>query len=111
MKTTAKIIVIKLLAAAILVSLPGCAATKSDFADLVREGSEVRVFEVFGMDCPGCHGGLEKLVNKIPGVRTSKANWAKQRLQVVLYPDAEVLDTAIYEAIKLANFTPGDRLK
>ena len=101
---------IGLIPTVILIQLLGCATTGSDFADLIAEGSEIMIYEVFGMDCPGCHGGLENLVNKIPGVRTSKANWDKQQLQVVLHPNAEVDDNAIYDAIKRANFTPGKRL-
>ena len=111
MKITLKSLVIGLVSTVILIYLIGCATSKPDFAELISEGSEVRIYEIFGMDCPGCHGGLENLVNKVPGVRTSKANWEKQQLQVVFYPNVEVDDNAIYDAIKRANFTPGKRLK
>jgi cation transport ATPase len=94
----------------ILGCLVGCSTARPDLSGLINEGNEVRIYEVFGMDCPGCHGGLENLVNKIPGVKISKANWQKQRLQVVLIPNAEVDDKAVYEAIRRANFTPGERL-
>lgn len=93
------------------ITLLGCGGTKTDFGGLDIEGSEVRIYEVFGMDCPGCHGGLENLVNEIPGVKTSKGNWKKQLLMVVILPNSDVKDEAIYEAIKNANFTPGKRLK
>jgi copper chaperone CopZ len=109
-KNMVKPVVITLATATILISLIGCAATKPDFVALAGEGSEIRIYEIFGMDCPGCHGGLEKLVNKIPGVKASQANWEKQQLQIALYPDVEVEDNAIYEAIKRANFTLGKRL-
>lgn len=92
---------------ALFVYLPGCASSKSNFDKLAESGGEVRTFEVFGMDCPGCHGGLEKLIDKIPGVKGSKANWDMKKLTVLLHPDAKVDDDAIYEAIKQANFTPG----
>ena len=110
MKITLKSLAIGLVPIVILIHLLGCATTKPDFAELISEGSEVRIYEVFGMDCPGCHGGLENLVNEISGVRTSKANWEKQQLQVVLNPNVEVDDNAIYDAITQANFTPGKRL-
>jgi cation transport ATPase len=106
-----RFIVLGLVGITILIYLLGCATDRPDLAELGSEGSEVRIYEVFGMDCPGCHGGLEDLVNKIPEVITSKANWEKQQLQVVMHPIVEVEDDVIYEAIKQANFTPGKRLK
>lgn len=110
MKTTHKSLITGLISTMVLIHLIGCAATKPDFDKMISEGSEVRIYEVFGMDCPGCHGGLENLVNEIPGVITSQANWEKQQLKVVLRPKAEVNDNTVYDAIKRANFTPGNRL-
>ncbi|MEE8404313.1 MAG: cation transporter [candidate division Zixibacteria bacterium] len=111
MKITFKLLLTGLAPAVILIYLTACAATKPDFAELISEGNEIRIYEIFGMDCPGCHGGLENLVNKVPGVISSEANWEKQQLRVVLYANVEVDDNAIYEAIKRANFTPGQRFK
>ena len=111
MKITTKAMALGLMVAVSLIQLVGCAATKPNFADLAGEGNEIRIYEIFGMDCPGCHGGVENLVNKVPGVITSQANWEAQTLQVALLPNAEVDDDAIYDAIKRANFTPGKRLK
>ncbi len=98
---------------ALLIYLPSCLASKSNFDKMVGEAGEqgeVRIYEVFGMDCPGCHGGLEKLIDKIPGVKSSKANWELKKLKVLLDPNAEVSDETIYDAIKQANFTVGKRL-
>jgi copper chaperone CopZ len=69
-----------------------------------------RVYEVFGMNCPGCHGGLEKLVKKISSVQEAKANWQKKQLVVTIRPKAELNDEDIYDAIRRANFTPGKRI-
>ncbi|MFH1699284.1 MAG: heavy metal-associated domain-containing protein [Candidatus Zixiibacteriota bacterium] len=91
--------------------LLGCATTKPNIDKLAEQGSEVRIYEVFGMDCPGCHSGLENLVNGIEGVQTSRANWEKQRLEVALSPNSNVDDSKILDAIKKANFTPGERIK
>jgi copper chaperone CopZ len=91
--------------------LAGCASSGIDFGKLSDEGCEIRVFEVFGMDCPGCHGGVEKLVNEVPGIRTSQGNWKQQQLHVAIEPGAEVDDEAITDAIKQANFTPGKRVE
>ncbi|AQT68448.1 zinc/cadmium/mercury/lead-transporting ATPase [Anaerohalosphaera lusitana] len=70
-----------------------------------------QVYEVFGMDCPGCQGGVEKLLKKIPEVEDAKANWQKQRLVVTPKPGTEVTDEAVHDAIERANFTPGKRLQ
>ncbi len=89
----------------------GCSSSQKDPADFISDNSEVRIYQVYGMDCPGCHGGLENLINKVAGVQASTANWQKQQLRVVLEPENEVDDQAIYEAIKRANFTAGKRLE
>lgn len=96
--------------AVLVLLLVSCGSAGVDLSHYEQEGYEVRTYEVFGMDCPGCHGGLEKLVNGIDGVTTSRANWEKQRLYVVLEPGAEVSDEAIHEAVRRANFTPGKRI-
>ena len=100
-----------LLLVAVLVCFAGCGKTRPDFAELKTEGMGIRVFEVFGMDCPGCHGGLENLINEIQGVKISQANWKKQLLKVMVDQNAEVNDSTIHAAIKQANFTPGKRVK
>lgn len=80
-------------------------------AESMEEGSKTRVYEVFGMDCPGCHGGLEKLVEKNPAVQQAEANWEKKQLLVTVLSEAELNDEDIYDAIQRANFTVGKRLK
>ena len=89
----------------------GCSSSQKDPADFISDNSEVRIYQVYGMDCPGWHGGLENLINKVPGVQGSTANWQKQQLRVVLEPENEVDDHAIYESIKMGNFTAGKRLE
>ena len=111
MNSALKTIIFGILTVLIFTSMFGCGSKRNNFADLINDGDEVRLYEVFGMDCPGCHGGLENLINKVPGVKASKANWEKQQLQVAIEPGAEVSDQAIYDAIKQANFTPGKRLR
>jgi copper chaperone CopZ len=94
----------------LLAFIIGCASSgqlqKADSWD----GHEVRVYEVYGMDCPGCHGGVEKLVNKIPAVHDSAADWEKAELRVAVSREATLDDNDIYDAIRKANFTPGDRI-
>lgn len=63
------------------------------------------VFTVYGMDCPGCEGGLEKQVDKIPGIRFSKANWARQELKIVLHKDSVLKKEAFEKRVKKANLT------
>ncbi len=89
----------------------GCNSAEQDLVIESMEESETRVYEVFGMNCPGCHGGLEKLVKKISAVQESEANWMKKQLVVAVQPGAELNDEDIYDAIRRANFTPGNRIK
>jgi copper chaperone CopZ len=89
----------------------GCNSAEKDLVTEPMEESAIRAYEVFGMNCPGCHGGLEKLVKKISSVKEAKANWQKKQLVVTMRPQAELNDDDIYDAIRRANFTPGKRLK
>ena len=89
----------------------GCNTTDKGLTVESMEESEIRVYEVFGMDCPGCHGGLEKLVKKIPDVQQAEANWVKKQLVVMVRPEAELNDEDIFDAIRRANFTAGNRIK
>lgn len=72
---------------------------------------DVAEFEVFGMDCPGCHGGLENLAREIEGVRTARASWTEKKLTLGLEAGVEVSDAAVRAAVERANFTIGERLK
>ena len=100
-----------LVLSALLVCGTGCTTTNSDVSVKSTEESETRVYEVFGMDCPGCHGGLEKLVKKIPAVQQAEANWIEKRLVVTVRSGAELNDEDIYDATRRANFTAGKRIK
>jgi hypothetical protein len=101
---------ISLILTVLLGGASGCSSPGHETA-INLEGSEVRVYEVFGMDCPGCHGGLEKLVKKIPAVEQAQANWQKKELAVVVRPGSELDDEDIYDATRRANFTPGKRIR
>ncbi|MDT8430594.1 MAG: cation transporter [Bacteroidales bacterium] len=63
------------------------------------------VFTVYGMDCPGCEGGLEKQVNKIPSVSSSEASWVRQQLKVVVRKDSVLKREDLEFRVKKANFT------
>ena len=98
--------------AALVLACAGCAATDhSVTAKPQGSGLEVRIYEVFGMDCPGCHGGLEKLVLRIPAVQAADANWEQKKLTVTVRPGTDLDDRDVHEAIRKANFTPGERLQ
>lgn len=72
--------------------------------------TKTHVYEVFGMDCPGCHGGLEKLVRKIPAVLDAKADWVNKKLTVTVRQGAKLNDEDIFDAMRRGNFTPGKRI-
>lgn len=91
-------------------ALMACAARSTEPHDYSID-FKMRVYEVFGMDCPGCHGGVENLIKKIPAVQDAKANWQKKILTVWIKPGAVLNDDDIFDAIKKANFTPGKRIK
>lgn len=93
----------------IVAALAGCASGPAvDSGTAVPDGS-TRVYEVFGMDCPGCHSGLENLLTAIPGITSAKAEWERKIVTVHVSGDPEVSDDAIAAAIRKANFTPGQR--
>ncbi len=89
----------------------GCNTAGQSSAVESMEASEAQVYEVFGMNCPGCHGGLEKLIKKIPAVQKAEANWLKKQVVITVRPGTELNDEDIYDAIRRANFTPGNHLK
>jgi copper chaperone CopZ len=99
--------IVTLVAAGSLVYLTGCALQQSSSPNT---GTQTITYEVFGMDCPGCHGGLEKNLRKIAGVVDAAANWKEQT--VVIWVEAgQVVDPAEIEAaIERSNFTMGKRL-
>lgn len=93
----------------VLGGIAGCATDKPNAHEVAKQDIETRVYEVFGMNCPGCHGGLVKLVKKIPGVESAQANWKTKQLTVYIHNNASVDDKAVFDAIRRSNFTPGKR--
>ncbi len=96
---------------ALFVCATGCATMDRDVVKEANGEFEIRIYEVFGMDCPGCHGGLNKLVKNIPEVQQVESNWKEKRLVVTVRPGAQLNDEDIYDAVRRANFTPGKRIK
>ncbi|MHC4583585.1 MAG: heavy-metal-associated domain-containing protein [Planctomycetota bacterium] len=95
----------------VLIATIGCSSTNSDVGTLSSGEYETRVYEVFGMGCPGCHGGVEKLIAKIPEVEKAEANWKDKQVAVVVREGAQLDDEQVWEAVRRANFTPGERIK
>lgn len=102
---------INLALAALVVLVAGCPTKDDSIIANEPAGGEVRIYEVFGMNCPGCHGSVEKLVRKIPAVETVEADWEKKTLKVTVRPGNDLDDDEIYDAITRANFTPGKRIQ
>ena len=102
--------VVLILGAALLLGACASGPGEAELQTLPGEG-QTRVYEVFGMDCPGCHGGLEKLALRIPGVTGARASWTEQRLTLTVQPDAAVSDAEVVDAVERANFTAGERLQ
>ncbi|MCO4795652.1 MAG: heavy-metal-associated domain-containing protein [Bacteriovoracaceae bacterium] len=96
----------------IFLSFTGCATKeKTNSLSKMYPNMQIRTYEVFGMDCPGCHGGIEKLVKEVPNVVDAKANWDEKKITIVIKKEATIEDKTIFEAIKRANFTPGKRIQ
>ncbi len=109
MKSTPNIhSIIALVALTLAIFLIGCASTPKP---ATAPSDETRIYEIFGMDCPGCHGGVENLVREVDGVVDAEASWQDKRLKVMVAVGADPSDDAIGDAIARANFTLGKRLK
>ena len=97
--------------AVMIVLLTGCSFMAKNKTEESYVGSEIRVYEVFGMDCPACASGLNKLVVKIPSVGKSEADWKGKKLKVTVKSGDDLQDEDIFDAINKANFTPGKRIQ
>ena len=94
-----------------IVLLAGCSFMVKNKTEESYAGSEIRVYEVFGMNCPACASGLDKLVEKNPSVEKSEAEWKGKKLNVTVKSGEELQDEDIFDAINKANFTPGKRIQ
>lgn len=95
----------------VVVYMAGCTTMSREDVKPSRVTGETRIYEVFGMGCPGCHSGLTKLVKKIDGVKNAEANWKKKQLTVILLQGAKLNDKDVFDAMKRGNFTPGKRIQ
>jgi len=71
----------------------------------------IHIYKVYGMDCPGCHGGVEKQLVDLDGVQAAHADWSRKQVAILLLTDREVAEDEIRAAIERANFTPGERIQ
>ena len=89
----------------------GCSSTAKTATNEQDLQLETRIYEVFGMGCPGCESGLCNLIKKIDTVYSCEASWKKKRL-VINFKEGNILsDEEVYSAIREANFTPGKRIR
>jgi copper chaperone CopZ len=88
--------------------ISGCASKQASQLD---RNTDVLTYEVFGMDCPGCHGGLEKNLLKIPGVVDARANWKTNRVIIEVKEGITVSEADIEHAVSISNFTMGKRIE
>jgi hypothetical protein len=96
-----------LVAVLCLACLSGCAGSRDAAPD---QTAQTVTYQVFGMDCPGCHGGLEKNLLKIPEVVLAQANWKAQIVTIGLKAGADVPEAAIEAAVVNSNFSIGKRV-
>ena len=100
-------LILMLISACIMICVSECATQRASSPD---KNIQTVTYEVFGMDCPGCHGGLEKNLCKIPGVVKATANWKMKRVTISVKAGETVTDADIEDAIKKSNFTMGKRM-
>ena len=100
-------LVITVVSALSLVYLTGCATGRAPSPDV---DTESMTYEVFGMDCPGCHGGLEKNLRNVFGVADASANWKEKKVTIYLEKGRSADLAEIETAIKNSNFSAGRRL-
>lgn len=89
--------------------LAGC-STPTPSMDHADSRGNTATYEVYGMDCPGCHGGLEKNLEKIPGVLKADANWKQQRVTLSMDETTAVSAEQITQAVNDSNFTLGKKI-
>jgi copper chaperone CopZ len=87
-----------------------CGPTSQNLTIGPNENAEIRTYEVFGMDCPGCAGALNKQIKKLPSVMDSQADWKGKKLYIKVPRGSELSDEDVHKAIKKSNFTPGKRI-
>ncbi|NQU39538.1 MAG: heavy-metal-associated domain-containing protein [Lentisphaerae bacterium] len=92
----------------LVAGLTGCATAPPTVS--AGDTADTITYEVYGMDCPGCHGGVEKNLKKIPGVADAAANWKEKTIVLTLAPDEEVSHAAVEQAVKDSNFSLGKRI-
>ena len=73
-------------------------------------GPDTLYYQVFGMDCPGCHGALEKQIDKLSAVNFSRGDWVNQEVMVIVKKDSVLNEKELLEKIEKANFTPGEKV-
>jgi len=97
----------------LLITLLGisCSSIQTTVPEDASADYETRIYEVFGMDCPGCESGLGNLIDKIEAVHSSEASWKEKRLIVRIRSGQTLNDEDVFKAIRDANFTGGRRIK
>lgn len=90
--------------------MTGCKTTPEG-TNAATSSPNTQVYTVYGMDCPGCHGGLEKNVEKIPGVTGAVANWKDQQVTIFVEDPQSVTSQQVAQAVENSNFTMGERIQ
>jgi len=94
-----------LIATSIILAFAFSTKAQSSAQEVSESPKDTLTFAVYGMDCPGCEGSLEKQVGKIDAIKNTKANWVDQKLKIILYPDSSLTIDLLEKRVKKANFT------
>lgn len=74
---------------------------------LWADDGKVMEISVTGMTCPFCAYGIEKKLNKLPGVEKAQVNLDEKKARVVMKPGQQVNERKVRKTIIDAGFTPG----
>jgi copper chaperone CopZ len=66
-------------------------------------------FQIRGMHCTGCAMTIEGALEDLPGVKTAKANYAKQIAEVE-YDQTKVTEQQMIEAIQKAGYSATEHI-
>jgi len=63
-----------------------------------------KIFKIEGMDCPSCAMMVDDVLEEMPGVLSSKTNYAKSRTEVC-FEEEKVASQDIASSIEQGGFT------
>lgn len=82
------------------------------FSSLVWADTPSNIYEmdVKGMTCPFCAYGIEKNLNKLPGVKNAQISLEQKKIRVEMKDGHSFDETKVRAVISDSGFTPGEQI-